>query len=225
MTDEPGRFDHWGGGLHSHLPERRQQLWKGRFRARRHRHPPLLPLCRRIRCGSRSARAISSASRVASTQADARLACRGKTGASDRDPYAVSHVGWGLNPQCRWDSLRPLRRCARAQPRRGAQLSRATSCSRPARTRRAVASARRGPLRRADARLHHLARRPHRGRERARRRCTDASRAASPAEPRAGIRSCSAGDARDLHLCIDDAPVLDHGAAVDEMVQPRIGTS
>ncbi len=23
----------------------------------------------------------------------------------DRDPYAVSHLGWGLNPQCRWDSL------------------------------------------------------------------------------------------------------------------------
>jgi len=23
----------------------------------------------------------------------------------DRDPYAVSHAGWGLNPQCRWDSI------------------------------------------------------------------------------------------------------------------------
>jgi 2,5-dihydroxypyridine 5,6-dioxygenase len=23
----------------------------------------------------------------------------------DRDPYAVSHLGWGLNPQCRWDSI------------------------------------------------------------------------------------------------------------------------
>jgi 2,5-dihydroxypyridine 5,6-dioxygenase len=29
----------------------------------------------------------------------------GKTSEQDRDPYAVSHCGWGLNPQCRWDSL------------------------------------------------------------------------------------------------------------------------
>jgi 2,5-dihydroxypyridine 5,6-dioxygenase len=29
----------------------------------------------------------------------------GKTGEDDRDPYAVSHLGWGLNPQCRWDSI------------------------------------------------------------------------------------------------------------------------
>jgi 2,5-dihydroxypyridine 5,6-dioxygenase len=26
----------------------------------------------------------------------------GKSGADDRDPYAVSHLGWGLNPQSRW---------------------------------------------------------------------------------------------------------------------------
>ena len=25
--------------------------------------------------------------------------------AGDRDPYAVSHLGWGLNPQARWDSI------------------------------------------------------------------------------------------------------------------------
>ena len=29
----------------------------------------------------------------------------GETGPEDRDPYAISHLGWGLNPQCRWDSL------------------------------------------------------------------------------------------------------------------------
>jgi 2,5-dihydroxypyridine 5,6-dioxygenase len=29
----------------------------------------------------------------------------GKTSPEDRDPYAVSHLGWGLNPQARWDSL------------------------------------------------------------------------------------------------------------------------
>jgi 2,5-dihydroxypyridine 5,6-dioxygenase len=26
----------------------------------------------------------------------------GKDGESDRDPYAVSHLGWGMNPQARW---------------------------------------------------------------------------------------------------------------------------
>ena len=26
----------------------------------------------------------------------------GKTSADDRDPYAVSHLGWGMNPQALW---------------------------------------------------------------------------------------------------------------------------
>jgi 2,5-dihydroxypyridine 5,6-dioxygenase len=26
----------------------------------------------------------------------------GKSSAGDRDPYAVSHLGWGLNPQALW---------------------------------------------------------------------------------------------------------------------------
>jgi 2,5-dihydroxypyridine 5,6-dioxygenase len=26
----------------------------------------------------------------------------GKSGESDRDPYAISHLGWGMNPQARW---------------------------------------------------------------------------------------------------------------------------
>jgi 2,5-dihydroxypyridine 5,6-dioxygenase len=29
----------------------------------------------------------------------------GKTSPEDRDPYAVSHLGWGMNPQCRWDNI------------------------------------------------------------------------------------------------------------------------
>jgi hypothetical protein len=29
----------------------------------------------------------------------------GKSGPDDRDPYAVSHLGWGLNPQALWHSL------------------------------------------------------------------------------------------------------------------------
>src|SRR6185295_349665 len=29
----------------------------------------------------------------------------GKAGEDDRDPYAVSHLGWGLNPQALWYGL------------------------------------------------------------------------------------------------------------------------
>lgn len=29
----------------------------------------------------------------------------GKANAGDRDPYAISHLGWGLNPQARWYNL------------------------------------------------------------------------------------------------------------------------
>jgi 2,5-dihydroxypyridine 5,6-dioxygenase len=30
---------------------------------------------------------------------------RGEEFEGDKDPYAISHLGWGLNPQCRWDSI------------------------------------------------------------------------------------------------------------------------
>ena len=64
----------------------------------------------------------------------------GKSGAGDRDPYAVSHLGWGMNPQALWYGIalngdEP----ERLAPRRA--RSRAISCSPPARTRRAAASA------------------------------------------------------------------------------------
>jgi 2,5-dihydroxypyridine 5,6-dioxygenase len=29
----------------------------------------------------------------------------GKSSETDRDPYAVSHLGWGMNPQARWYGL------------------------------------------------------------------------------------------------------------------------
>ena len=106
-------------------------------------------------------------------RADARLARRGPGRASDRDPYAVSHVGWGLNPQCRWDCARPLRRRAGAQPRGGAQLPRQLPVlHRPEHAGRRQAHDAR-PLRRADARLHDRARRQHRGRGRPHRRPED----------------------------------------------------
>ncbi len=89
----------------------------------------------------------------------------GQTGAGDRDPYAVSHLGWGLNPQCRWDCAGALWRRARAQPRRGAQLPRQLPVLyRPEHAGRRQAHHAR-PLRRADARLHHRARRQRRRRK------------------------------------------------------------
>jgi len=29
----------------------------------------------------------------------------GKVAEGDMDPFALSHLGWGMNPQCRWDSI------------------------------------------------------------------------------------------------------------------------
>ena len=72
--DEPVRHGRRAGPLRplgrrpaAHLPERGQLARQGRVRARRHRHPALLPLRRQIRSGSRSAKATSSASKAAST--------------------------------------------------------------------------------------------------------------------------------------------------------------
>ena len=60
----------------------------------------------RTRCGSKFAKATS---RSIEGGLDAALMrdwlAEGKEHPDDRDPYAVSHLGWGLNPQCRWDAI------------------------------------------------------------------------------------------------------------------------
>ena len=58
----------------------------------------------------------------------------------DMDGHAVSHLGWGLNPQGRWDNI-ALNGDDPERHHAGARSLRATSSSRPDRTRKAAASA------------------------------------------------------------------------------------
>lgn len=105
MADEPGRFDHWGVGLLHTFPN------EGSAQGRVVIAPGdivILPYCRyvqdAIELEIRDGHIVSIEGGL-----DAALMREwlgdGKVSEGDRDPYALSHLGWGLNPQCRWDSL------------------------------------------------------------------------------------------------------------------------
>ncbi len=162
MADEPGPFRPLGRRPAAHLPERGQRERQGRVRAGRHRHPSLLPLRASTRSGSRSARATSSS-------------IEGGLDAALMREW----LGEGKSERGRPRSLRRL------APRLGAQPavplgSLALNGDAPERSRAAARSfpgnflfstgpntqgggkrTHARPLRRADARLHHRARRQH----------------------------------------------------------------
>jgi 2,5-dihydroxypyridine 5,6-dioxygenase len=105
MADEPGRFDHWGVGLLHTFPN------EGSAHGRVVIQPGdivILPYCRyvadRVELEVREGHITRIDGGV-----DAALMrdwlSEGMTGPEDKDPFAVSHVGWGLNPQCRWDAI------------------------------------------------------------------------------------------------------------------------
>jgi 2,5-dihydroxypyridine 5,6-dioxygenase len=105
MADEPGRFDHWGVGLLHTFPN------EGSARGRVVFQPGdiiILPYCRYVHD---EVRLQIEDGHITSIEGglDAALMREwlkdGEEFAGDRDPYAVSHEGWGLNPQCRWDSI------------------------------------------------------------------------------------------------------------------------
>jgi 2,5-dihydroxypyridine 5,6-dioxygenase len=105
MADEPGRFDHWGVGLLHTFPN------EGSANGRVVIQPGdivILPYCRYvadpIELEVREGHITSIKGGVDATLMRDWLA-EGQTSAEDRDPYAVSHLGWGLNPQCRWDAI------------------------------------------------------------------------------------------------------------------------
>jgi 2,5-dihydroxypyridine 5,6-dioxygenase len=105
MADEPGRFDHWGVGLLHTFPD------EGSANGRVVIQPGdivILPYCRyvtdRIELEVREGHITSIEGGVDATLMREWLE-EGKTGPDDKDPFAVSHLGWGLNPQCRWDAL------------------------------------------------------------------------------------------------------------------------
>jgi 2,5-dihydroxypyridine 5,6-dioxygenase len=105
MADEPGRFDQWGVGLLHTFPN------EGSAHGRVVIMPGdivILPYCRyvqdKIEVEVRDGHIVSIEGGL-----DAMLMRdwleSGKVNESDRDPFAISHLGWGLNPQCRWDSI------------------------------------------------------------------------------------------------------------------------
>ena len=102
FSDEPGHFDHWGVGLVHTFPN------EGTANGTVVMQPGdivILPYCRYVHDEVRL-NIRDGFIRKIDGGLDAKLMADwledNKTGADDIDPYAVSHLGWGLNPQARW---------------------------------------------------------------------------------------------------------------------------
>ena len=105
MADEPGRFDHWGVGLIHTFPD------EGSAQGRVVIAPGdivILPYCRyvqdTIELQIRDGHIVSIEGGLDATLMREWLS-DGKVAEGDMDPFALSHLGWGMNPQCRWDSI------------------------------------------------------------------------------------------------------------------------
>ncbi len=104
-ADERGHFDHWGGGhIHTFPNEGSSQgtvvLAPGDI--------VILPYCRYV---ADAVRLTIREGHIVDIQGgvDAKLMRDwledGKASSADRDPYAVSHLGWGMNPQALWYAI------------------------------------------------------------------------------------------------------------------------
>jgi 2,5-dihydroxypyridine 5,6-dioxygenase len=101
-ADERGHFDHWGGGhIHTFPNEGSAQgtvvLQPGDI--------VILPYCRYVNDAVQLEIREGYITNIQGGM-DAKLMRDwledGKSTGSDRDPYAVSHLGWGMNPQALW---------------------------------------------------------------------------------------------------------------------------
>lgn len=105
MADELGRFDHWAVGLIHAFPNEESSLGTVVIQPG---DIIILPCCRYV---VDPVRLTIDEGHVTEIEGglDAALMREwlkdGEEFNGDRDPYAVSHVGWGMNPQCRWDSI------------------------------------------------------------------------------------------------------------------------
>ena len=104
-ADEPGRFDHWGGGHVHTFPN------EGSANGTVVVQPGdiiVLPYCRYVQDEIRL-EIVDGFIRKIEGGLDAKLMDHwledGKRHADDMDGHAVSHLGWGLNPQARWDHI------------------------------------------------------------------------------------------------------------------------
>ena len=104
-ADEPGHFDHWGGGHIHTFPDEGSANGTVVFQPG---DIVILPYCRYVQDEVRLEIRDGFITRVEGAL-DAKLMrdwlddC--KTDDDDRDPYAVSHLGWGMNPQAAWHQL------------------------------------------------------------------------------------------------------------------------
>jgi len=101
-ADEPGHFDHWGGGHIHTFPN------EGSATGTVVIQPGdivILPYCRFVGDLVRLEVREGHITKIEG-DLDAKLMRDwlddGKENEADRDPYAVSHLGWGMNPQARW---------------------------------------------------------------------------------------------------------------------------
>lgn len=105
IADEPGHFDHWGVGLLHTFPNEGSAAGKVVIAPG---DIVILPYCRyvtdaiHLEVGEGHITSIDGGVDAALMR---EWLAEGQVSEQDRDPYAVSHLGWGLNPQCRWDSL------------------------------------------------------------------------------------------------------------------------
>jgi 2,5-dihydroxypyridine 5,6-dioxygenase len=101
-ADERGHFDHWGGGHIHTFPNEGSAHGTVVFQAG---DIVILPYCRYVadpvKLQIREGHIVAIEGGM-----DAKLMRDwledGKSSAQDRDPYAVSHLGWGMNPQALW---------------------------------------------------------------------------------------------------------------------------
>jgi len=105
FADEPGHFDHWGGGHIHTFPDERSANGTVVFQPG---DIVILPYCRYVQDEVRLEIRDGFITKVEGGL-DAKLMtdwlddC--KASEDDRDPYAVSHLGWGMNPQAKWHYL------------------------------------------------------------------------------------------------------------------------
>lgn len=101
-ADEPGHFDHWGGGHIHTFPNEGSVNGKVVFQPG---DIVILPYCRYVQD---PVHIQVEKGFITSIEGglDAKLMRDwlddNKEGPNDRDPFAVSHLGWGLNPQALW---------------------------------------------------------------------------------------------------------------------------
>lgn len=105
FAEAPGRFDHWGGGHVHTFPN------EGSANGTVVIAPGdivILPYCRYVQDAIR-VDVKDGFIRNIEGGLDAKLMAEwledNKAEAGDMDPYAISHCGWGLNPQARWYNI------------------------------------------------------------------------------------------------------------------------